>query len=253
MPIAALDGPAAWRRVDLLSDVHLQASDPETFSAWRRYMEEATADAVFLLGDIFEAWIGDDAAAESGSFESECAAVLRRTAARRPVFFQHGNRDFLVGEDFLGGLGAALLEDPCVLRFGGKAWLLSHGDALCTDDAPYMAFRARTRAPAWQAEFLAQPLAARRDVARTMRAQSESRRQAEGGYGDIDPGAAQRWLRSAQARVMVHGHTHRPAEHALADGMERIVLSDWDLRARPPRAEVLEIDRSGAHRRRAVA
>jgi len=252
MAISSLQAPAQWRSVDVLSDVHLQPSDPETFSAWRRTLEKSAADAVFLLGDIFEVWVGDDAA-EPGSFEAECAAVLRNTAARRPIFFQHGNRDFLVGEAFLRDHGVGLLQDPCRLRFGDRIWLLSHGDALCTDDLPYMAFREQTRAPEWQAAFLARPLATRRAIAQEMRRQSESLQQADTVHADVDATAARRWLQAADASALVHGHTHRPGEHALEDGLQRIVLSDWDLHATPPRAQVLELTRTGEYRRRALA
>jgi UDP-2,3-diacylglucosamine hydrolase len=238
--------------VDALSDVHLQSSDRETFDAWRRQMQETEADAVLLLGDIFEVWVGDDAAAP-GSFEAECAAVLREAASRRPVFFLHGNRDFLVGELFLRDHGATLLQDPCRFEFGARTWLLSHGDALCTDDLRYMAFREESRAPQWQASFLALPLGARRDIARKMRLQSESIQESTTVHADIDAMEARRWLLSANASVLVHGHTHRPGEHGLGDGLSRIVSSDWDLHAAPPRAEVLELTRSGECRRRTLA
>ncbi|MBA2673549.1 UDP-2,3-diacylglucosamine diphosphatase, partial [Ramlibacter sp.] len=155
-----LEAPAGWRAVDFISDLHLQASEPGTFAAWRRYMVATHADAVFILGDLFEVWVGDDAAAEPG-FAAECGAVLRDAAAARPVYFLHGNRDFLVGADFLRGCGVVLLQDPTVLTLAGQRWLLTHGDALCLADTGYLAFRDKVRRSAWQQTFLGQPLAQR--------------------------------------------------------------------------------------------
>ena len=161
---------AGWRIVECISDLHLQAAEPATFAAWRRYMAGLQADALFILGDLFEAWVGDDAAQVAG-FEQQCADVLRHAAQRLPVFFLAGNRDFLVGDGLAQATGLAILPDPIVFAFGPKRWLLSHGDALCLADTEYLAFRAQVRQPAWQQAFLAQPLAARQQVARGMRAE----------------------------------------------------------------------------------
>jgi len=245
---AELVAPAAWRTVDLLSDLHLQAGEPATFDAWRGYLETTPADALFILGDLFEVWVGDDAAALPG-FEAQCAELLRQASARRPVFFMHGNRDFLVGPDFAARCGLTLLDDPTVLSLHGERWLLSHGDLLCLDDTDYLRFRAQVRTPAWQHAFLARPLEERRALARAMRTQSEARKAApDTVWADADPGMSRDWLRRAGARALVHGHTHRPAEHALGDGLRRIVLSDWDAAAHPPRAQVLCLSASGARR-----
>src|SRR5690606_29513446 len=128
-----------------------------------------------------------------------------------------------------------------VLVFQGRRWLLSHGDALCLDDTDYMRFRAQVRQAAWQQDFLAQPLARREAIARDLRAQSEARKRRTGHdpslWADVDAAAARGWLQRAAADTLIHGHTHRPAEHALGDGLRRVVLSDWDARATPPRAE----------------
>src|SRR5687768_9084037 len=124
---AELVAPAAWHTVDLLSDLHLQASDAATFDAWRGYLQTTPADAIFILGDLFEVWVGDDAAAEPG-FEAQCAELLRTAAEHRPVFFMHGNRDFLVGAAFAAQCKLTLLDDPTVLVLHGRRWLLSHGD-----------------------------------------------------------------------------------------------------------------------------
>ena len=225
---------------------------PATFGAWRRYMASTTADALFLLGDLFEAWPGDDAAHEPG-FEQECVAVLRATSERLPVFFIAGNRDFLVGPGLAASAGITLLADPTVFSFGHQRWLLSHGDALCLGDTEYLAFRAQVRDPAWQQAFLAQPLAQRRAIARAVRGESEERRQSGREYADVDPGLALAWLQSADSSVLVHGHTHKPADHALDATHWRIVLTDWDADAVPPRLQALRLHADGHAERVALA
>ena len=245
---AELVAPAAWHTVDLLSDLHLQASEPAPFDAWRGYLQTTPADALFILGDLFEVWVGDDAAALP-CFEAQCAGLLRAASLRRPIFFMHGNRDFLVGPDFAERCGLTLLEDPTVLVLHGKRWLLSHGDLLCLADTDYLQFRAQVRTPAWQQAFLAQPLETRRALARSMRTQSEQRKSTPGMvWADVDADAARDWLERANAHTLVHGHTHRPAEHPLGDGLRRIVLSDWDAAAHPPRAQVLCVSASEVRR-----
>ena len=253
---AELVAPAAWRTVDLISDLHLQASEPKTFEAWRGYLETTPADAIFILGDLFEVWVGDDAALAEG-FEAQCAALLKQAGARRPIFFMHGNRDFLVGAAFAKQSGMTLLDDPTVLVLHGGRWLLSHGDMLCTDDTDYILFRAQVRAPEWQQAFLAKPLEERRAVGRAMRARSEDNKRVPGNvWADVDPRAARAWLEKAGARTLIHGHTHRPAEHMLDEestsigptGLRRLVLSDWDAAAHPPRAQVLCLSPAGALR-----
>ena len=245
--IATLDAPPAWRRVALFSVLHLQASEAATLAAWRRFMARPGADAVFILGDLFEAWPGDDWIGQPG-FAAVCAQVLRDAAAARPVFFLHGNRDFLVGEAFAHETGVQLLQDPTTLAFAGRRWLLTHGDALCLDDVEYLRFRAQVRDPRWQAGFLAQPFEQRLAVAQSVRAQSEARKRSGVPYADVDAPEALAWLRTAQADTLVHGHTHKPGDHALDDRHARIVLSDWDLDALPPRGEVLVLTAQGAQR-----
>ena len=245
--IQELRAPAGWRTVEFISDLHLQAGEPATFEAWRRYLRDCRADAVFILGDLFEVWVGDDAAAEPG-FAADCAAVLQAATRIRPVFFMHGNRDFLVGPGLMQASGATLLQDPTVLAFAGQRWLLTHGDALCLSDTEYLQFRAVVRAPGWQQAFLARPLAERQAIAREMRGQSEARKQTGMDYGDVDSSAAAEWLDAANAGTMIHGHTHRPADHALPGGRQRIVLSDWDAAATPPRLQAMRLDAGGAHR-----
>lgn len=242
-----LKAPPAWRSVEFVSDLHLQPGEPSTYDAWRRYMERTRADAVFILGDLFEAWPGDDSAEEPG-FDADCAAVLAAAARARPVYFMHGNRDFMVGSPLMERCAVTLLPDPTVLEFLEQRWVLSHGDLLCLDDAEYLRFRAQVRDPQWQQRMLAKPLAERRAMARALRDQSEARQRAGLPYADVDEPAAAGWLKAAGARGLIHGHTHKPADHALAPGLQRIVLSDWDADAQPPRLQVLRLDAAGPQR-----
>lgn len=246
-PIPEVTAPPGWRAIEFISDLHLQPSEPATFEAWRRYLAATAADAIFILGDLFEAWPGDDVAQQPG-FAADCVDVLSAATRLRPVFFMHGNRDFLVGDAFAQLTGVRLLADPSVLVFAGRRWLLSHGDALCLGDTEYLRFRAQVRDPAWQRDFLAQPLVQRQAVAQSLRAQSEDRKRAGAAYADVDAPSAAEWLRAADAGTLIHGHTHRPGEHELGKGLSRVVLTDWDLAARPPRGEALRLSDAGAQR-----
>ena len=242
------DAPPDWRAIDFLSDLHLSPALPRTFEAWARHLRETPADAVFMLGDLFEVWVGDDA--RDLPFERRCVEVLADAARRRRIGFMAGNRDFLVGAEMLRASGLIALPDPTLLRAWGRRVLLSHGDALCLDDTDYQAFRRLVRGADWQREFLARPLAARQQLAAEMRRQSTSRRRFDGrDDADVDPVAALAWLRAADAAVLVHGHTHRPGSGPLAPGFERHVLSDWDLDdAERPHADVMRMTREGWQR-----
>lgn len=242
-----LIAPQAWQTVDLISDLHLQASETATFEAWQTYMAQTPADAVLILGDLFEVWVGDDAVAQD-PFLAACAEVLRQAAQKRHVAFMPGNRDFLVGQDFLSGCGIHPMSDPSVLEFGVGQILLSHGDALCLGDSDYQVFRAQVRDQAWQHEFLSKPLNERMDLARGMRAMSESQKQRNKVLADADPAMALAWVTWASADCLVHGHTHQPADHPLGKG-QRHVLSDWSLDHEPLRAQVLRLEKSGGLRR----
>lgn len=250
---SVLQAPASWRQVDFISDLHLQVSEPATFERWRNYMQCTRADAVFILGDLFEVWVGDDVAhtplirPKPIGFEVGCAQVLNAAAQRLDIYFMHGNRDFLLGPKFAQTCGMTLLTDPTVLQFGGERWLLSHGDALCLDDTEYMQFRAEVRTPAWQDQFLQQSLGQRQAVARALRDNSESRKRSGVTYADLDKAATCDWLATTQANTLIHGHTHKPADHDLPEGRHRVVLSDWDASALPARAEVLRLTLDGDH------
>ena len=176
LPAQELVAPALWHTVEFISDLHLDPAEPGTLAAWRRYLRSSRADAIFMLGDLFEVWVGDDAMSEPSSFEARGCALLRAAARRLPVYFMHGNRDFLAGPAFLAGCGITGLEDPTVLVFGGQRYVLSHGDLLCLDDVDYQRFRLQARSAAWQQQFLTQPLATRRVQARGIRQESEARK-----------------------------------------------------------------------------
>lgn len=244
--------PAGWQRIDLVSDLHLGAHAPATLQAFLDYLGGSPADALLLLGDIFEVWIGDDLLGQPDSAEAEVVAALRQTSQRMALAFLPGNRDFLVGADFACAAGCRLLPDPCLLQAGEQRLLLMHGDALCLDDGDYQAFRRQVRDPAWQAAFLARPLAERQALAAGMRGASESRKRAVGpeGYGDLDRKAMLAALQAAGCATLVHGHTHRPGTENLGNGRQRWVLSDWDLEPTQPRprAEVLRLQHDGLHR-----
>jgi UDP-2,3-diacylglucosamine hydrolase len=246
-----LVAPRDWQRIDLISDLHLQAAEPLTFEAFGAYLRATRADAVLILGDLFEAWVGDDARFEG--FDARCTELLQEAASRLSLCFMAGNRDFLVGTEMLQHCGITALPDPTVLVAFGERVLLTHGDALCLADTAYQRVRAELRSEAWRTRMLALPLAQRRAIAAQARAASQAhqaeqnRRQPEG-YADVDAAAAVQWMHQAAAPVMVHGHTHRPGTEALAPGFSRIVLSDWALDHAPPRAEVLRLSARGFER-----
>jgi UDP-2,3-diacylglucosamine hydrolase len=244
-----------WRTVDFISDLHLCESEPATLDTWQRYMSSTTADAVFILGDLFEVWVGDDSirtdlssSSADLNFEERCALVLQATGRRLNLYFMHGNRDFLVGEQMMTACNATLLADPSVITLQQQRYLLTHGDMLCLADTQYLAFRDIVRQPAWQQAQLAKPLAERQAMGRHMRLESQKNQQNLLKYADVDTAAVLVWLQTANAKTMIHGHTHKPAEHDLGNGFKRIVMTDWDVKATPARAEVLQLSTTGLQR-----
>lgn len=239
--LCRLDAPVQWRCIDLLSDLHLGPDTPRTTQALLAHLQHTTADAVVLLGDVFEAWVGDDLpTAEPDGFEARVLDALGLAARSRWLGFMPGNRDFLIGADTLQRAGLHGLNDPCVVHAWGESVLLSHGDAWCTDDIEYQRFRDQVRTEAWQSQLLARPLSERQALARQIREASEQRKTTHGpeGYGDLHPEAVRQALLTHGCHVLVHGHTHRPADHDLGGGLQRRVLSDWDLDA-GQRAQIL--------------
>lgn len=232
-----------------ISDLHLGPDTPHTQAALLGALARLEADALFILGDLFEAWVGDDALSQP--FAQAVAQGLLGLPC--PVYFQHGNRDFLLGAAMAETCGMALLDELCTLQAFGQTWLLAHGDAQCVDDLPYQAFRAQVRTPAWQAAFLARSLPERLALAAQMRDASQSSQQARQGMGlpfaDPDPAVCRHLLQAAGARTLIHGHTHRPGRFVLGDGLAREVLSDWDAdHSVSPRAEVLALSAAGIQR-----
>ena len=221
-----------------ISDLHLDDSRPDATELFGRFLrdEACKADALYLLGDLFEAWVGDDDTSEVGAF---VAARLREVAdAGVPVFFIRGNRDFLVGGEYAQRAGFRILPDPAVVVLHGKPALLMHGDLLCTDDVAYQQFRAQTRNPAWQAQFLSQPLEARLAFAAKARETSCSRQQEMKGEDraqfesvtDVTPATVEATFARYGIDTLIHGHTHRPAIHDLEVAgrcCRRVVLGDW--------------------------
>lgn len=255
-----LAAPSHWRSVEFISDLHLHEQEPANFVALRNYLQTCAADAVFILGDLFEVWVGDDML-QNGmahsykthddtptparlNFEDQCRSVLHTCAQHRPVYFMHGNRDFLLGRVALTACGMQLLPDPTVLTFGATRYLLTHGDALCTADVDYQKFRSQVRSSAWQTEFLAHPLHIRQQMAKDMRAQSEARKQLGGPWIDLDPADTAHWIQSGIADHMVHGHTHEGVDHPIATSRgkgTRHVLCDWHADSVPPRTQMLRL------------
>ena len=210
-----------------ISDLHLDASRPavtDGFIAWLG-RQAGQAEALYILGDLFEAWIGDDDTAPLCQQVSD--ALHDCVEAGTPIMLMHGNRDFLIGEQFLRASACQLITDPAIIDLYGRRTLIMHGDLLCSDDHEYQALRNTVRDPAWQQALLAKPLEARRKLARQMR--SESRRSITGKSDDImdvNPDTVTEFMTQFETDLLIHGHTHRPAIHQ-AGTATRIVLGDW--------------------------
>ncbi|WP_052162819.1 UDP-2,3-diacylglucosamine diphosphatase [Aquabacterium sp. NJ1] len=244
-----LHAPPSWRCIDFISDLHLHEGLPRTTRALADYLGNTPADAVFMLGDVFEAWVGDDMRGQP--YEAACVDLLAKTGARLHLAIMVGNRDFLLGDQMLAACRAHKLHDPTVLHAFGRSMLLIHGDELCLSDQDYLKFRAQVRNPLWQQGFLAHPLEARLAQARQMREASQMHQhtQTPADWADVDESAATLWMKAAGATALIHGHTHHPGDEAFGPtGAMRHVLSDWDLDHGAPRAEVLRLSESGFQR-----
>lgn len=225
---------SAIARYLFVSDVHLDASAPE---AQRQFLDflrtqvasPATAHALYILGDLFESWVGDDDLADDRS--AVIAALRQLTHDGVACFLLHGNRDFLLGQDFCRQTGSQLLPDPVVAEIGGERVLLTHGDAFCTDDHAYQELRSMVRTPALQRRFLNLPLSDRQMLANEIRAGSRAHiTRTIPKIMDVNPAAVNAAFEAARVRRIIHGHTHRPAVHdALVGGhpVQRIVLGAW--------------------------
>lgn len=232
-----------------ISDLHLDAERPQVTELFGRFLHEEGrgADALYILGDLFEAWVGDDDPSETGAFVARELRALGDAGV--PVYFIRGNRDFLLGEAYARAAGMTILPDPAVVMLYGQPTLLMHGDTLCTDDVAYQQFRAQVRNPAWQQHFLSQPLAARVAFAQQARAASKAHQAGLQDKGametitDVAPETVAETLSRFGVQRVIHGHTHRPAIHDLeVEGRthQRIVLGDWY-----DQGSVLRVDAGG--------
>lgn len=214
-----------------ISDLHLDPARPDITSQALEFLATETrgADALYILGDLFEAWVGDD---DPEPEKRRVVAALKELSdAGLPCYFMHGNRDFLVGEGFAADSGCTLLADPTIIELYGTKVMLMHGDTLCTDDHQYQAFRQMVRNPAWQQAMLARPLAERLALAKQLRETSTASMAGKSDeIMDVNQDAVVAAMREHGVYTLLHGHTHRPAVHSFAadsHGALRIVLGDW--------------------------
>ena len=214
-----------------ISDLHLDETRPHIVDLYTKLLgsEARTATALYILGDLFESWIGDDDHSKLATRVAQATRALRDSGV--PVYFIHGNRDFLLGEDYAARAGMTLLPDPTLIEIAGERVLLMHGDTLCIDDIEYQKFRTLVRDPNWQRQFIARPLAERRAFA--TQARGESRKHTatvRPEIMDVNSAAVEMTMRAHGVRRLIHGHTHRPATHGFdldGRGAERVVLGDW--------------------------
>jgi len=230
-----------------ISDLHLCSNNPKTTGLFQRFVEDVApqAEALYILGDLFEYWAGDDDL--DTSFHTQITSALRKLSENGTrIFIMHGNRDLLMQEELLQACNASLLVDPTLLNLYGTATLLSHGDALCTDDTAYQNFRRTVRDTNWQQQFLSQPLAHRKAQIEQLREQSKTEKQHKTlDIMDVNPLAVHELLQQHNFPRLIHGHTHRPAHHLHhADGhcYDRWVLGDWG-----EHANALRCDSNGIH------
>lgn len=240
-----------------ISDLHLDAAivgaaaqaSAANLAAFVRLCEADARRhaALFVLGDLFEAYVGDD---DLALYPAVVSALRELTATGCALHFIQGNRDFLVGPGFAQATGASLLQDPSVIEIAGRRIGIAHGDAWCTDDTAYQAWRSTARNPVWQAGFLAKPLAERHAIAQGLRMQSEAAKQGKSmDIMDVNDQAVLAGAEALGVDLLIHGHTHRPARHEIPRAgkpvLVRHVLSDWHVDAQPPRGNALLVDADG--------
>lgn len=235
-----------------VSDLHLKADMPNTVAAFLDFLNQhaTQTERLYLLGDIFEYWAGDDDM--SSPFLQQIVQALRQVSdVGVKLFWLAGNRDFLVGQAFAAATGATLLSDPYVFDYAAKRYVITHGDQLCTDDIAYQRFRAQVRQPEWQAAFLARPLEERKSIIASVRKQSQLHQQEQIEQHsemimDVNSEAVTNLFSTSGAHRMIHGHTHRPANHQHGENT-RYVLSDWDCESEhgKPRGDWLALLENG--------
>ncbi len=230
--------------IHIISDLHLCSSRPDLLALFNKYMQEYAPESqqLYVLGDLFEAWIGDDCTAPENAqfnpngklYQSVIDSFKEYATHQGELYFMHGNRDFLLGVDFEKLTGGKLLSEPFVTDWFGNKTALMHGDSLCTDDVAYQQFRGMVRDPAWQNEFLAAPLAKRIEIANSLREQSKSAQMEKSNeIMDVNSQAVEDFFKTSGVDCLIHGHTHRQATHEIKMAEQtkhRVVLSDWDKR-----------------------
>jgi UDP-2,3-diacylglucosamine hydrolase len=221
-----------------ISDLHLHQTRPETSAAFFHFLSsDATrAEALYILGDLFEYWVGDDQLDHDILSREVCDAIRTVSNAGVEVFFMHGNRDFLIGTRFATEANLTILTDPAQIRLGDRPLLLLHGDTLCTDDRAYQQFRLQARDPVWQAGILAKPYDERIALAASIRERSDTEKATKAAdIMDVSLATVEQVFRTNGYIDMIHGHTHRPATHVhMVDGHRctRQVLADWHTSAK---------------------
>ncbi|MEH6813867.1 MAG: UDP-2,3-diacylglucosamine diphosphatase [Motiliproteus sp.] len=212
-----------------IADLHLHDERPELTRAFLRFLQKKAvhADALYILGDLFEAWIGNDDPSETATSVSKGLKSL--SSAGIKIYLQHGNRDFLIDHQFAQHAGVQLLAEACRITPYNKPLLLMHGDQLCLDDIEYQKFKELVRSPQWRQDFLTKPLVDRQAIAADLRKQSQSSgRQKSMAIMDVSAAEVDRIMDEYGVDILIHGHTHRPDIHLLSNGKCRIVLGDWD-------------------------
>ncbi|GAA4357380.1 UDP-2,3-diacylglucosamine diphosphatase [Kangiella marina] len=215
----------------VISDLHLCEEHPDLTALFEHFMQEIAPQSseLYVLGDLYESWIGDDD--DSAFVESTIALFKNYSDSGKQLYFQHGNRDFLLGQEFADKTGGELLPEVYPIQLGDKPAIMMHGDSLCWDDKEYMQFREMVRSEQWQQQLLSQPLEVRRGIAADLRAKSrQAQENKASAITDVHPQAVEEVLQNNNAQVLIHGHTHRPDFHDIeVDGKhcQRIVLSDW--------------------------
>lgn len=219
-----------------ISDLHLDDSRPDLVDGFYQYLDaiQSSADSLYILGDFFEVWIGDD---DDAPWLDEIKAKLKAFSTKVPTYLIHGNRDFLIRSKFEQETGITLLPEQHVINLYGNDYLLMHGDELCTDDAEYMAFRQQARNPQWQEALLQQPLEQRRLLAQQLRNDSKAATaDKDNGIMDVNQSAVENAFTEHQCVYLIHGHTHRPNTHSYEVNnvnYQRIVLGDWGHKGQP--------------------
>lgn len=212
-----------------ISDLHLSDKHPELTQAFFVFLNESkeACTHLYILGDLFEAWIGDDD--DTPLYQEIKKALLIFTTNGPETFFIHGNRDFLIGKSFAEDTGIIILPDPYSLDINGQNVVLSHGDFLCTDDTDYIAFRDQVRTEAWQSNFLQKDLTERKEIAASMRdASQEATAEKSKTITDVNTAAVESFIAEHNPNLFIHGHTHRPGIHEI-NSSKRIVLGDWGV------------------------